>query len=157
MPKLNFVKKARKDNPVCKKGESYFWWKFAFGSKQFSSARPERSRLTQSEFFSTVWSLEDCFDGEDANSASELASHIESFVGELEELRDAQEEKRENMPESLQESTTGELLQERYDGLDEWLNNIEGLDTEYDEDSDGTEEEFCANLAEEFVGLFGNF
>lgn len=153
MPKLNFVKKARKDNPVVSRGESYFWWKFAFGAKQYSAARPARYRLTQSEFYSTLWSIEDGFEASDI--ADELADQIETFASELEELRDAQEEKRENMPESLQESTTGELLQERYDQLDEWVSNIEQLETEYDSENDGTEEEFCEALASEFECLFG--
>ena len=156
MPKLNFVKKARKDNEVVKRGESYYWWKFAFGSKMFSKNRPPRSRLTQSEFFGTLWSLEDSFEG--ADTAEELATQIEDFRQALEELRDAQEEKKDNMPESLQESTTGELLQERYDGLEEWINGIEGLDTDYDTttSTDGTEGDFCTTLIEEFTCLFGN-
>jgi predicted ribosome quality control (RQC) complex YloA/Tae2 family protein len=148
MPKLNFVKKARKDNPVAKRGEPYYWWKFAFGSKQYSATRPPRSGLTQSEYFSTLWGMEDGFEGSD--NAEELAGQIEQFKSELEELRDAQEEKKENMPESLQESSTGDLLQERYDALDGWIDQIEGLDT------DGTGEEFCATLIEEFTGLFGD-
>jgi len=153
MPKLNFVKSARKDNPVCLKGESYYWWKFAFGAKQYAATRPPRSRLTQSEFFNTLWGLEDGF--VPASTAEELASQIEQFVSELEELRDAQEEKLGNMPESLQESSTGELLQERYDGIDEWLQEIESLDTDYD-DSETTEADFCSTLIEEFQGLFGS-
>lgn len=155
MPKLNFVKKARKDNPVCLKGESYYWWKFAFGAKQYAATRPPRSRLTQSEFFSTLWGLEDGF--VPASTAEELASQIEQFVSELEELRDAQEEKKDNMPESLQESSTGELLQERYDGIEEWLGEIDALDTDYDTTiTDDSETEWCDALNEEFKGLFGS-
>ena len=155
MPKLNFVKKARKDNPVAKRGEPYYWWKFAFGSKQYSATRPPRSSLTQSEYFSQLWAMEDGFQG--ADTAEELASQIEQFKSELEELRDAQEEKKDNMPESLQESSTGELLQERYDALDEWIDELEGLDTDYDTTStDDSEEEFCATLVEEFECLMGN-
>jgi len=50
MARANFVKKARKDNSVVKKGESYYWWKFAYGSKQYSKEAPSRSQLTQSGF-----------------------------------------------------------------------------------------------------------
>ena len=157
MPKLNYVQKARKDNPVCKKGESYYWWKFAFGSKQFSATRPPRYRLTQSEFYSTVWSLEDGFTA--ANTLQGLTEQFESFKDDLGELRDEQESKRENMPESLQESTSGELLQERYDGLDEWIDNIDALETEFDPDDfdpgEDSEAQFCENLVEEFTCLFG--
>tara|TARA_R110000744_G_scaffold309490_1_gene417373 strand:- start:372 stop:842 length:471 start_codon:yes stop_codon:yes gene_type:complete len=154
MPKLNHVKKARKDNSAVKRGESYYWWKFAFGAKQYSKERPPRSRLTQSEYFSTLWDLEDSFDA--ADSATELETQFEDFRNALEELRDSQEEKLENMPESLQSSPTGELLQERYDALEEWVNEIDGFDTDYDEESDETEEDFCNELVEEFHALFGN-
>ena len=158
MPKLNFVKKARKDNPVAKRGESYFWWKFAFGSKQYASTRPPRSRLTQSEYFSTLWELEDGFQA--ADTAVGLKDQFEDFVADLTELRDSQEEKRENMPESLQESSTGELLQERYEALDDWIDGIECLDTDFDADNydpgEDSEEQFCTALAEEFTCLFGD-
>lgn len=155
MPKLNHVKSARKDNPVAKKGEPYFWWKFAFGSKQFSKNRPSRSRLTQSDYFGRLWDLEDTFPDSFDNTA-DLKSALEDFVSTLEELRDEQEEKRENMPESLQEAPTGELLQERYDALEEWINEIESLDTDYDSESDETEEEFCAQVVEDLQGQFGD-
>lgn len=159
MPKLNFVKAARKDNPVVKKGEPYYWWKFAFGAKQFSEKRPSRSRLTQSEFFSNLWSLEDDFpDGFD--NIDDMKSAFEDFKDALVEMRDEQEEKKENMPESLQESPTGELLQERYDNLDQWADEIEGLDTDFDADDydpgEDSEEQFCGNLHEEFTAMFGN-
>ena len=155
MPKLNFVKKARKDNPVAKRGESYYWWKFAFGSKQYSAKNPPRSRLTQSEYFSTLWGLEDGF--VPADNAADLATQIEAFKSELEELRDEQEEKLQNMPESLQASPTGELLQERYDALEGWACEIEGLDTASAPARPADREvEFCDALAEEFNCLMGN-
>jgi len=30
MARAHFVKKARKDNPVALKGESYWWWELRF-------------------------------------------------------------------------------------------------------------------------------
>jgi len=157
MPKLNFVKKARKDNPVVSKGESYFWWKFAFGSKQFSKVRPARSRLTQSEFFGQIWSLEDCFvDGIDNSADMKIA--FEEFSGDLTTIMEEVEEKKENMPESLQESPTGELLTERYEALEGWIGEIEALETDFDADDfdDKTEEDFCGEVYEEFTALFGS-
>ena len=43
MPRVNYVKKARKNNPAVKRGESYFWWKFRYGGKQYSKTRPRQS------------------------------------------------------------------------------------------------------------------
>ena len=59
MPRVTFVKKARKDNPVAKKGEPYYWWQFAFGTKQYSKTQPARSQLTQSSFLSQLYELQD--------------------------------------------------------------------------------------------------
>ena len=43
MPRVHHVKSARKDNPVAKKGESYYWWKFRYGGKRYSKTpRPGR-------------------------------------------------------------------------------------------------------------------
>jgi len=57
MPRVNFVQKARKDNPVAKAGESYYWWKFRYGGKHYSLTRPRESQLTQSEFLGAMYSL----------------------------------------------------------------------------------------------------
>ena len=43
MPRVNFVKKARKDNPVVSKGESYYWWKYYFVPKMYSKSKPPRT------------------------------------------------------------------------------------------------------------------
>lgn len=159
MPKLNHVAKARKDNPVVKKGEPYYWWKFAFGAKQFSKNRPARSRLTQSEFFGQIWSLEDSFpDGIDTTDG--LKSAFDEFIGDLTTIMEETEEKKENMPESLQESPTGELLTERYEALEGWIGEIECLETDFDPDDfdpgEDSEEQFCESVYEEFTALFGS-
>lgn len=154
MPKLNFVKKARKDNPVVKKGEPYFWWKFAFGAKQYSAKTPARSRLTQSEFFGAIWSLEDGFvDGID--NCEDMKTAFSDFIDDLTTVMEETEAKIDNMPESLQSSPTGELLTERFEALEEWISEIESLDTDYDEE-DGDEEDYCGEVYEEFTALFGS-
>lgn len=129
MPRVTHVKSAQKDNPVCKKGESYYWWKFRYGGKRFSLTRPKASQLTQSEYLSTLYGLQERIEewGSITNE-DDLEMFKDEIRGELEELRDTTEESRENMPESLQESPTGELLQERYDALDAAIDEIDGLD-----------------------------
>ncbi len=57
MPRVTHVKKARKDNPVCKAGESYYWWKFRYGGKRYSLTRPRPSQLTQSAYFGGLRAL----------------------------------------------------------------------------------------------------
>lgn len=131
MTRVNFVKKARKDNPVVKKGESYYWWKFPFGGKHYSATHPKRSQLTQSDFLAQVYDIEDEMNG---NSNIEQFM-IDEWISELESLRDECQDKLDNMPEQLQEgSSSGQLLQERIDALDDWISSLENIDCEIDDD-----------------------
>jgi hypothetical protein len=60
MPRVNFVKKARKAIPSSgiKVGDSYYWWKFRYGGKFVSKERPRQSQLTQSKL-SGVYAAEE--------------------------------------------------------------------------------------------------
>ena len=49
---------------------------------------------------------------------SDLISRIETIHKELDEIKDGEEEKFDNMPENLQESEKGEALSEIIDFLD---------------------------------------
>lgn len=137
MTTLHFVKKARKDNPVVKAGQPYYWWKFAYGSKRYSEKRPPRSALTQSSFLSQLYDLEDSID---VQGESDLEGHRDSIVERLEEMRDECQESFDNIPESLQEAPSGELLQERIDGLESWGSDLENIDCEQPETFGGDQE-----------------
>jgi hypothetical protein len=78
VPKVNFVKAAAKDNRVAKKGESYYWWKFRYGSKHMSKTPPRPSQLTQSDFLSRQMELEELRNLK--NQMTEAAREIESSV-----------------------------------------------------------------------------
>jgi hypothetical protein len=124
MPRVHFVKKARKDNPVVKKGESYYWWKFYRSSKSYSTTPPKRWELTRSVFLRTLWQLEDLTIPQVANE-----SDADELIDELEMLIEQCEESLENMPEALRDtSESGELLQERIDGLYGWIEQIRDID-----------------------------
>ena len=57
-------------------------------------------------------------------------------------MLDECEESLENMPESLREtSASGETLQERIDALGEWIDELDGIDTDIDEDLKGEDRE----------------
>jgi chromosome segregation ATPase len=136
MARANFVAKARKDNRVALKGESYYWWKFRYGPKHYSKTRPHRSQLTQSAFYSQLWQLEDDFEGalsavKDLQQVDEL---IESMIGDLEALMDECQESLDAMPESLQESSmSGELLAERIEGIEGWISELQSIDLAMEE------------------------
>jgi hypothetical protein len=142
MTKAHFVKKARKDYPDAgiKAGEGYHWWKFNFQKHIYrSKTAPTRQQLTKSDFLSHVYDIEDHIGN--LSTDDDLAGEVESIVSEIEELSSETEDKLNNMPEQLQEnSSSGQLLQERIDSLSEFQSDLEGIDTDADEDGIKEEE-----------------
>lgn len=146
MPRLHFVKKARKDNDRCgvKAGESYYWWQNrgaggkGAGIKRCSKTRPRPSQMTLSDYTAAVLGLQE--------DISDNAGQIDN-VGDLMAMRDdwaeqarsigvEQADKLANMPEGLQQGPTGELLQERADACEAWGGEIESADLPDDDESD---------------------
>jgi len=141
MPRVHHVKKARKDNPVAKKGEDYYWWQFAFGTKQYSKTPPKRSQLTQSGFLSNLYDLQDGLINRFTDIES-ISDDVDSFKDELQDMLDECQDSLDNMPEHLQESSTsGELLTERIDLLEQWVSDVESIDTDIDDDLKGEDRE----------------
>lgn len=149
MARLNVVKKSRKayEEFGIKKGDMYYWWKFRFGGVHKSLIRPRRSQLTQSGFLGQVYDLED-----EISETGEIdQSMIDGWVETIEALRDECQEKLDNMPEQLREnSSSGQLLQERVDALEQWTSDLEGIDCEVDEDALREEaEQDCLDKSED--------
>ena len=133
MPRVTHVKKARKDNPVCKKGESYYWWKFRYGGKRYSLTPPRPSQLTQSAYYSQVRGLVEMIEDNEVNDNDDFTSLRDEVSSELETIRDECQENLDNMPDQLQYSPTGELLQERIDACENAQSEVESAD-EFDEE-----------------------
>lgn len=133
MPKVTHVKKARKANRAygIKKGESYYWWKFRFGPKCVSKTYPKRQQLTRSDFYIGLYDLEDRIADLEPNDS--LADEVSSIIEDIRALAEEQGEKKDNMPEGLQEGDTGQLLEERQSELESWADELEGIDLEIDE------------------------
>lgn len=140
MPKVHYVKAARKSNPVANVGESYYWWKFRYGGKKYSKTPPKPSKLTQSDFLSQYYGIQEGVEVQSFDSVDDFDIYKEELIGELETLRDEQEEKFENMPESLQGGSTGDLIQGRIEGLEEWLDSIGQIEVDDDEDGEKVEQ-----------------
>lgn len=152
MPRVHFVKCARKPNAVVSKQDiedarsgknpdaaSFYWWKFRYGGKRFKKTRPRGSELTQSEYLSNIYSIQEEVD--DADPVYEdLSSWVDELRDRVQEIADEQRDKRENMPENLQDSYTGCLLEERADCCDNVVSELGSIDIpegEYaDEESD---------------------
>lgn len=158
MPRVTFVKKAQKAQGTCGKcdtkiaiGDSYRWWKFRYGGRRVRCAKPEcapkASDLTQSAFYSQLYSIQDALDAAiDARSVDDLRA-----VGDdLRSLGDECSDSRSNMPDSLQYSETGELLETRSeecsskaDEIDSAADELEGITTDWQEyaEEEGLEKE----------------
>lgn len=161
MPRVHHVKRARKPNPVvtaedierAKSGQdpdaaSYYFWEFRFGGKQFSKTPPKQSQLTQSEFLSQAYELNERIEGLDISSdIRDLQSEVEDIIGEIRQLGEEQQEKRDNMPFQLQDSESGALLEERYEACEEWASNLESVDFDVEEAFD--EASYLAEHADE--------
>ena len=162
MAKAHFVKAARKDHPAggVKKGESYYWWAFMQGGRggprHYSKTAPRRSQLTQSAFCSQQYDLEDRISDLDKVDGEDLGAERDSIAEDIRALGKEQQEKLDNMPESLQQGPTGEQLQSRVDGCAEWASDLEAVDCddleqrsgESDEDYDGRIDDVRAGLAD---------
>ena len=148
MARAVFVAKARKDNPVAKAGESYFWWKFRFGGKHYSKERPRPSQLTQSEFLGQLYSIQEEMQDAKPEDMDDLRGLVEDWASQLRELGEEQEEKQGNMPDALQDSPTGELLQERAAGMEEMADELESIDLEEEPGEGETKADLLGNAME---------
>jgi chromosome segregation ATPase len=156
MTKATFVKKAQKDYPESgiKKGDSYWHWAFAFGPKYKSKTKPTRSQLTRSNFYQTLYALEDALSDrfKEVTSTDDIQSALDELISEIEELRDETQGSLDNMPSQLQDADSGQLLQERIEGLESWLSDLQAIDVGIDDDlKDEDLQERIENIIEEIT------
>jgi hypothetical protein len=145
MPKVHHVKKSIKEFPGIPKGSEYWWWSFMRGPTVRSLTPPRPWQLTRSEFLSQYLHIGDVTVG-----SLESWDDVRSLVEELETLRYETQDKYDNMPEGLQGGDTGLLLQDRVDGLEEWIGHIEGL---IDEDEEFDAEAVRGEIADGDPGI----
>ena len=140
MARSHFVKKARRDykESGIKKGESYYWWAFRFGGMHRSKIAPKASQMTQSEYLSQMYAFEE--EIADFTADESLQDEVENIASSLRDLASEQEDKLSNMPDGLQQGSTGELLQNRADACNEAADELEGIDFDAP-DEKATEEE----------------
>jgi molecular chaperone DnaK (HSP70) len=145
MTKVNFVKSARKEykdsftGEIIKAGESYYWWAFRFQPRKISKTPPKPSQLTQSEFLQAIYGIQEEIDSMKTDAM--ILGQLDTIKEEIESLRDETEDKLNNVPDNLQNSQTAELLQSRVDSLQEWIDNLEGIDIGIDEELNKDEKE----------------
>ncbi len=129
------TKKGENDTLKVKAGESYYWWKFPYGPKIISTTAPSRSQLTQSPFLQQLYELEDnTIANASADTVQDLENLRDEWVSEIESMRDDCQDKRDNMPEQLQEVGSGEILGERVNALESWISDLEGWSSDINEE-----------------------
>lgn len=128
MTSLHFVKKCRKTirGTGIKKGDSYYWWQFAYGTKQRSKTKPRRSQLTRSGFLASIYDIED--DIAEATADEHLEDVVSNVIDELRNLSDECQSSLDNMPDALQEADTGQLLSERVENCNNAADEFESID-----------------------------
>ena len=144
-------RKDKEGNPIVKKcdicgeplivGEQYkSVWNF-YNSWDMHIAcynKCPRSKWETSEYRGAVLDIIDNFD----------IDNLDSVISDIENLRDETQDKLDNMPEQLQYSNSGEILQERIDNMDSIISDLETLRDEYEEiqnremEEDDDEDEF---------------
>lgn len=151
MPKVHFVKKARKPNRLITQADidranageegaaSYYWWQFAYSPKSMSKTYPKSSQLTRSEYLGQAYEIEEEIGDYSCDTMEELQGFVEEKIGQILTLGEEQQEKLYNMPDQLQDSDSGQLLQSRADACESICSELESIDfdieeCEFDED-----------------------
>lgn len=146
MGRVHHVKKARKDNKAAgiKKGQEYWWvaHKTARGGfKRYFHKRPRPSQCTQSEFYSALYELQERMEDAAPASMDDLASLRDEWASRAREIGEDQQSKFDNMPDGLQQGTTGQLLEDRASAMDGYADEIENVDCELEEGDESEDEQ----------------
>lgn len=164
MPRVIFVKKARKDNPVCKKGESYYWASFKTGprssTKRYWLKPPKQSQLTLSKM-SGAYAADEAIDNITSDMSSEdISAAIRDVIDQVESVRDEYQDSCDNMEQAFPDGCpTMEEMQEKIDGLESWICDLETAEGEadnidepnIDDYDDGIEDDKYQNAASEYI------
>lgn len=142
---VTHVQKARKANKEAgiKVGDEYWRWSRPSGGRFVTSyfkTAPRPSQVTSSDFLSSAYALgEQCEDiivnlrltGKCSyNAPDELVGDVDSLVSEIRGLGEEQSDKKSNMPDSLQDSDTGQLLEERAEACETCASELESAISE---------------------------
>ena len=150
---------ARKDYPGdgIKKGDTYYKVSIKTGPRSSRTMRSKtpfkRAQLTTSDYLSRVYTIAD-----ETVPAITCPDDLQSLKDELEEIKNELDEKLENMPEGLKQGPTGQTLEERMGECDDFINTLEGIDFEEEDNWDAEESDhedyasYVAAIIEEIQG-----
>lgn len=153
-----------RDKVLIAKGEPYYWYQFAFGPRIVTCERPKPSQLTQSEFLQTYLGLQEQVEAINTEvpfeELEDIVSELEGFADEVEQLGEEQEEKRSNMPEQLQDSDSGSLLEQRASDCSDTAQSLrdaaEAIRSEEEPDNSNEDEEATVDISEHLGNIEWN-
>lgn len=132
MAKVQIINKSRKEFKCCKcgniipKGSKYYRGEINFGPTiiRCSDCGLQSWEVTTSDYQLSVGAI--VYKWDENYSADQ--SGIEEIVSELETIKEDLEGRLENMPEALQDADTGMLLQNRIEGLENAIDDLNDID-----------------------------
>lgn len=136
--------KARKDYPEfgIAKGDMYYVWVPGYRERTMRSKTMPRQSQLYSGYKGQTYALnEQLEDFQNPGDLSDLEAFRDELSANVVELRDEQQEKLDNMPDGLRESDTGTVVQERYDALEAFADELDSLDFGSELGEDATDEE----------------
>ena len=142
MPQVH-RRKARKDYPDngISKGDVYYTWKFGRSGVRRSLKPPLPEQLTESEYAQEWIPLNREVSGFDGSTDDLL-----ELAGRARSLGKEQQEKRGNMPDSLQGGATSELLEERAEECEDLADELDDLAQRLEEADEDDEDEVLAEV-----------
>lgn len=122
-------------------GESYWTWCFYGGSPIYSKEKPRPSQLTQNWFKQELYGIQEKIEDFDPEDVEDIATFIDEIKDDAESLKDECQEHLDNMPEQLQDSDSGQTLQERIENLDNAVSELDNIDSEFESEIEREDEE----------------
>ena len=115
-------------------GQSYYWWKWAFGQRQISLTKPTPRQLDK--YPDTVSKIWDDFktQAEEFTSADfiEDKDDLDTLISEIQSFKEEREEAISNMEEYFQESEQLESMKELLEEIEETLSELENIEVDED-------------------------
>lgn len=145
--------KCRKCGRRIKPGDKYYYYTRRFSrSKRVRGTRythciddkPRPTDLSSSPMAAVQEAQDDAFKAfEQATDGQEMQDAIEALKTAVQEVHDQAEESLENMPEPLREtSSSGEILTERANGLNDYLSELDYISvSEIEAADDGSDDD----------------
>lgn len=128
-------------------GQKYFEYKHRYAApnrRHVEHGAPKQSEMCTGKMSGVYAAIEGAEDtlaaARGANSPEGLAEALRTCAEEVDQVKDEYTESKDNMPQQLQDSSSGEAIQEKIDGLEQFVDalntaadEVEGFITEWEE------------------------